>query len=183
MLYCQPCYQHCRYHTPVDGESGRCVTVCTTDVSCDHSVTGEDTDIITEVLSVKTDFVYVIYSPQSESWVEHTLMHKLGQWEMRYTTYELSAIPGQPKIVEKLRLSSAANKIIIVLANDSLTEHNFLTEVLQVISNEQTKVIPVLYGVSEVELQSNMIYRSITVYVSIHHTDANFDIRLKQALI
>ena len=128
------------------------------------------------------DFVYVVYSPQSEHWVEDTLMYKLSQWQLNYTTYELSAIPGQPKIVEKLRLCSEANKIIIVLANDSLTEHAFVNEVLHVISSEETKVIPVLYGVSEVELQSNLIYRSVMVYVSIHHTDVNFDIRLKQAL-
>lgn len=128
------------------------------------------------------DFVYVVYSPQSEQWVEDTLMYKLSQWQLNYTTYELSAIPGQPKIVEKLRLCSEANKIIIVLANDSLNEHAFVNEVLHVISIEQTKVIPVLYGVSEVELQNNMIYRSIMVYVSIHHTDVNFDIRLKHAL-
>ena len=128
------------------------------------------------------DFVYVVYSPQSEQWVEDTLMYKLSQWQLNYTTYELSAIPGQPKIVEKLRLCSEANKIIIVLANDSLTEHAFVNEVLHVVSIEQTKVIPVLYGVSEIELQNNMIYRSIMVYVSIHHTDVNFDIRLKHAL-
>ena len=128
------------------------------------------------------DFVYVVHSPQSEHWVEDTLMYKLRQWQLKYTTYELSAIPGQPKIVEKLRLCSEANKIIIVLANDSLTEHAFVNEVLHVISSEQMKVIPVLYGVSELELQSNLIYRSVMVYVSIHHTDANFDIRLKQAL-
>ena len=128
------------------------------------------------------DFVYVVYSPQSEQWVEDTLMYKLSQWQLNYTTYELSAIPGQPKIVEKLRLCSEANKIIIVLGNDSLNEHAFVSEVLHVISIEQTKVIPVLYGVSEVELQNNMIYRSIMVYVSIHHTDVNFDIRLKHAL-
>ena len=137
-------------------------------------------------VSAKTDsddFVYVVYSPQSEKWVEHTLMHKLGQWQLRYTTYDLSAIPGQPKIVEKLRLCSAANKIIVVLAVDSLTEDTFLNEVLQVISSEQMKVVPVLYGVSEEELQDNMIYRSIMVYVSLHHTDVNFDIRLKQALV
>ena len=128
------------------------------------------------------DFIYLVYSPQSEQWVEDTLMYKLRQWKLNYTTYELSAIPGQPKIVEKLRLCSEANKIIIVLANDSLNEHAFVNEVLHVISIEQTKVIPVLYGVSEVELQNNMIYRSIMVYVSIHHTDVNFDIRLKHAL-
>ena len=128
------------------------------------------------------DFVYVVYSPQSEQWVEDTLMYKLSQWQLNYTTYELSAIPGQPKIVEKLRLCSEANKIIIVLGNDSLNEHAFVSDVLHVISIEQTKVIPVLYGVSEVELQNNMIYRSIMVYVSIHHTDVNFDIRLKHAL-
>ena len=109
-------------------------------------------------------------------------MYKLSQWQLNYTTYELSAIPGQPKIVEKLRLCSEANKIIIVLASDSLNEHAFVNEVLHVVSIEQTKVIPVLYGVSEVELQNNMIYRSIMVYVSIHHTDVNFDIRLKHAL-
>ena len=128
------------------------------------------------------DFIYLLYSPQSEQWVEDTLMYKLRQWKLNYTTYELSAIPGQPKIVEKLRLCSEANKIIIVLANDSLNEHAFVNEVLHVISIEQMKVIPVLYGVSEVELQNNMIYRSIMVYVSIHHTYVNFDIRLKHAL-
>ena len=142
-------------------------------------------DVTTE-LSVKTDsddFVYVVYSPQSEKWVERTLMHKLVRWQLRYTTYDMSAIPGQPKIVEKLRLCSAANKIIVVLAVDSLTEDTFLNEVLQVTSNQQTKVVPILYGVSEEELHDNMICRSIMVYVSIHHTDVNFDIRLKQALI
>lgn len=134
-------------------------------------------------LSNETDFVYVVYSPQSEQWVEHTLMYKLTQWQLPYTTYELSAIPGQPKIVERLRLCSAAHKIIIVLAVDSLTEDGFLSEVLHVVSNEQTKVVPVLCGVSEVELEKNMIYRSIMTYVCIHHTDVNFDIRLRQALI
>ena len=52
------------------------------------------------------------------------------------------------KIVEKLRLCSEANKIIIVLANDSLNEHAFVNEVVHVISNEHMKVsmvIPVLY--------------------------------------
>lgn len=144
----------------------------------------EGADITTE-LSTETDpddFVHVIYSPQSEKWVERTLMNKLSRWRLCYTTYELSAIPGQPKIVEKLRLCSAAHKIIIVLASDSLTEHYFLNEVLQVISSEQMKVVPILYGVSEVELQNNTMYRSIMLYVSIHHNDVNFDIRLKQAL-
>ena len=128
------------------------------------------------------DFVYVVYSPQSEQWVEDTLMYKLSQWQLNYTTYELSAIPGQPKIVEKLRLCSEANKIIIVLANDSLNEHAFVNEVLQVISNEQVKVIPVLYRVSEVELQRNLIYRHMMAYVSIKHNNKNFDSCLKKAL-
>ena len=152
--------------------------------SCEHSITGEEmTDVTVETSKTDSDnFVYVVYSPQSETWVEHTLMNKLAQWQLRYTTYDMSAIPGQPKIVEKLRLCNAASKIIIVLAVDSLTEDTFLNEVLQVISSEQTKVVPVLYGVSEEELQDNMICRSIMMYVSIHHTDVNFDIRLKQAL-
>jgi len=110
-------------------------------------------------------------------------MKKLRRWKLCYTTYELSAIPGQPKVVEKLRLCTAANKIIIVLAVDSLTEHTFLNEALQVISNEQYKVIPILYGISEVDLQRNTVYRNIMAFVSLNHTDGNFDIRLKQALI
>ena len=88
---------------------------------------------MTKFSSVKidpVDFIYIIYSPQSEHWVEDTLMYKLSQWQLNYTTYELSAVPGQPKIVEKLRLCSEANKIIIVLANDSFTEHVFIGEVL-----------------------------------------------------
>ena len=78
-------------------------------------------------------------------------------------------------------------------AEDSAMQHHriiswlinrkyFLSEVLQIISSEQMKVIPVLYKVTEVELEKNMIYRSITAYVTIHHNDINFDIRLKQAL-
>ena len=139
---------------------------------------------VTELLAKadSDDFVYVVYSPHSENWVENTLMHKLAQWQLRYTTYDLSAIPGQPKVVEKLRLCSEASKIIIVLADDSLTEDTFLFEVLQVVSTEQTKVVPVLYGVTEEELRENIICRSITAYVSVCHGDVNFDIRLKQAL-
>lgn len=149
---------------------------------CSNTDGAREADTMTKPSTDSGEFVYVVYSPQSEQWVEHTLMYKLSQWQQRYTTYDLSAIPGQPKIVEKLRLCSAANKIIIVLAVDSLTEYSFLNEVLQIISNEQAKVIPVLYGVSEEELEKDMIYRNIMVYVSIHHTDVNFDIRLKQAL-
>ena len=110
-------------------------------------------------------------------------MYKLSQWQLNYATYKLSAVPGQPKIVEKLRLCSEANKIIIILANDSMTEHAFVNEVLRVISSEETKVIPMLYRVLEVELQSNLIYRHMMqAYVSIQHNDVNFNSRLKKVL-
>jgi len=128
------------------------------------------------------DFVYVVYSPQCEQWVEHTLMCKLCKWKLHCTTYDLSAIPGRPKIVEQLRLCDAASKIIVVLARDAFTEDNFLHEVLQIISSEQAKVIPILCGVSEDQLQGNIVYRSIVTYVSIQHSDNHFDDRLQQAL-
>ena len=128
------------------------------------------------------EFVYVVYSPQCEQWVEHTLMCKLYKWRLHCTTYDLSAIPGRPKIVEKLRLCDAASKIIVVLARDAFTEDNFLNEVLQIISSEHAKVIPILCGVSEDQLQENIVYRSIVTYVSIQHSDNHFDDRLQQAL-
>ena len=180
VLYYQLYYRCRHYSVHVNSESDMAHVT-----SCEHFYyTGEEmTDVTVETAKTDSDdFVYVVYSPQSETWVEHTLMNKLAQWQLCYTTYDMSAIPGQPKIVEKLRLCNAANKIIIVLAVDTLTEDTFLNEVLQVISSEQTKVVPVLYGVSEEELQDNIICRSIMMYVSIHHNDVNFDIRLKQAL-
>jgi len=126
--------------------------------------------------------VYVVHSPQCEQWVEHTLMYKLNKWRLCSTTYELSAIPGRPKVIEKLRLCDAASKIIIVLARDAFTEDHFLNEVLQIISSEQAKVIPILCGVSEDQLQRNIVYRNIVTYVSIQHSDNRFDDRLQQAL-
>ena len=77
---------------------------------------------------------------------------------------------------------SEANKIIIVLANDSLAEQAFVNEVLHVISSEDTKLISMLYRVSEVELQSNLIYRHMMAYVSTQHNDVNFNSCLKKAL-
>ena len=178
------CYQLQHYyhhhHVPVDTESGMLPWMHPWDHVIHHFITDATTE-----LSIKVDpdeFIYVMHSPQSEKWVERTLMYKLSQWHLQYTTYELSAIPGQPKIVEKLRLCSAASKIIIVLSVNSLTEHTFLSEVLQIISNEQSKIIPILYKVSEVQLEKNMIYKSIMTYVTIHHNDSNFDVRLRQAL-
>ena len=125
--------------------------------------------------------VYIAYGSDSENWVINVLKPFLAELNVKVST-KSDAIPGQTQPAAHMHLINEANKIILVMSNESIKDHYFLYDMNKAMHKDpgptKSTVIPILYeNISPSDIPAEVVHLA-----SVSNNDPELKIKVTKSI-